>query len=148
MATSKPAERINVRIIIRDAGCWLGLFALLILTGCGGIPDQPPLGTVTGIVTLDGKPLEFVEISFSPEVGRPSDGDTNSLGEYELTYVQNIKGAKVGKHKVMVRSGKVDNSKLKPVEIKPGKNVINIECVAKPPKTGNSKAEPQGDDVE
>lgn len=133
---------------LRNAGRWIVPAVVLILTGCGGVPDQPPLGTVTGVITLDGKPLEFVEVTFSPEVGRPSDGDTNSLGEYELTYVQDIKGAKVGKHTIMVRSGKVDNSKLTPVEIKRGRNVINIECVAKPPKTGNSKAEPQGDDVE
>jgi hypothetical protein len=135
--------------IIRDAGGrGLALVIVLTLTGCGGVPDQPPLGTVTGVITLDGKPLEFVEVSFSPEVGRPSDGETNSLGEYELSYVQNTKGAKVGKHTIMVRSGKIDNSQLKPVEIKPGRNVINIECVAKLAKPGKSNSEPRGDDVE
>jgi len=137
-----------MRINMQNAACWIVLVVALALTGCGGIPDQPPLGTVTGIVTLDGKPLEFVELNFSPEVGRPSDGNTNSLGEYELTYAQDIKGAKVGKHTITIRSGKVDHSKLKPVEIKPGKNVINIECVSKPAKSGNSKLEAQGDDVE
>ncbi len=116
---------------MRGVGCWLVLIAVLTLTGCGGVPDQPPLGTVTGVITLDGKPLEFVEVSFVPSEGRPSDGATNSLGEYELSYVQNIKGAKVGQHTVTVRSGKVDNSQLKPVEIKPGKNVVNLKCVAK-----------------
>lgn len=130
-------------ILIRDAGRWLALVLVLTLSGCGGVPDQPPLGTVTGTVTLDGKPLEFIEISFVPNKGRPSYGDTNSLGNYELTYVRNIKGAKVGKHTITVRSGRVDNSQLKPVEIKPGKNVINIECVAKA-----GKPIQQGDDVE
>ena len=101
------------------------------------------MGKVTGIVTLDGKPLEFIEVSFVPTVGRPSYGDTNSMGNYELTYVQNVKGAKIGKHTITVRSGKIDNSQLKPVEIKAGKNVINIECVA---KADNLKQ--RGDDVE
>ena len=137
-----------MRIIIRDAGRWLVLVLTLALSGCGGVPDQPPLGTVIGVIKLDGKPLEFVEVSFTPTVGRPSDGSTNSLGEYELSYVQDIKGAKVGKHTIMVRSGKVDNSKLQPIEIKPGKNVINIDCAAKPPKSGNPKDELKGDDVE
>ena len=132
-----------MRFNIGDSGRCLALVVLVTLTGCGGVPDQPPLGTVTGIITLGGKPLEFIEVSFVPNRGRPSYGDTNSLGEYELTYVQNIRGAKVGQHKITVRSGKVDNSQLKPVEIKPGKNVINIECVAKPV---NSKAD--GDDAE
>lgn len=123
-------------VIIRATGCGRVLtlvwtVTMLALIGCRRVPDQPPLGSVTGTVTLDGKPLEFVEVSFVPNIGRPSYGDTNGLGKYELTYVRNVKGAKVGKHTITVRSGKIDNSQLKPVEIKPGKNVINIECVAK-----------------
>ncbi len=124
-----------MRIIVRVTSMGLVMTTAIALTGCGGIPDQPPLGTVTGVVTLDGKPLEFVEISFVPEVGRPSDGNTNTLGEYELTYVQDIKGAKVGKHAITVRSGKVDNASLKTAEVKPGKNIINIECASKADKS-------------
>jgi len=135
-----------MRFSIGAIGRLYGFVILLIFAGCGRVPDQPPLGTVTGIVTLEGKPLEFIEVSFVPEAGRPSYGDTNSLGEFELTYVRNVKGAKVGKHTVSVRSGKVDNSQLKPVEIKRGKNVINIECVAK--SRNATPAPTEGDDLE
>ena len=120
-----------MKLYFRGETDWLALLLVVVLAGCGGIPDQPPLGTVTGTVTLDGKPLEFVEVSFVPEVGRPSYGDTNGSGKYELTYVQRTKGAKVGKHTITVRSGNVDNSQLKPVEIKKGRNVVDIQCVTR-----------------
>ena len=48
-----------MRFNIGDSGRCLALVVLVTLTGCGGVPDQPPLGTVTGIITLGGKPLEF-----------------------------------------------------------------------------------------
>lgn len=116
--------------------CWFkiaGQFAmgipLLLLIGCGS-SDQPELGTVSGSVKLDGKPLSHVEITFAPDVGRPSYGETGDDGMYELIYIRDTKGAKIGKHTITVRSAKVDNSKIAPAEIKPGKNHIDIECTA------------------
>jgi hypothetical protein len=106
----------------------------LILSACGGSGDQPPLGQVAGKVTLDGQPLKNVELTFAPDSGRPSFGQTDSEGMYDLTYVRNVKGAKIGRHKIMVSSSKVDNSRLEPVEVKAGRNVINIEC--KPKSSG------------
>ena len=121
--------------------CAMGI-PLLLLSGCGAT-DQPELGAVSGSVKLDGKPLSHVEITFAPDVGRPSYGETGDDGMYELIYIRDTKGAKIGKHTITVRSAKVDNSKIAPAEIKPGKNRIDIEC------TANSQTTDQraGDDL-
>ena len=115
----------------------------LLLIGCGS-PDQPELGAVTGKVTLNDAPLSHVEVSFVPEVGRPSYGETDNDGKYELIYIRDTKGAKIGKHKITVHSGKVDNSQLKPVEIEAGPNVINIQCA---PSSGKNASAREGDDT-
>lgn len=119
---------------------WLIMSALF--AGCGR-GDRPELGTVTGTVTLDGEPLPNVELSFVPAIGRPSYGETDEEGNYELNYIRNIQGAKIGKHKVLIRSGKVDPDKIDPVEVSAGKNVIDIECkrVTKKPKVKDPDAE-------
>jgi len=79
------------------------IVACLLLAGAGcRQSDQPPLGRVTGTVTLDGQPVAGVEVSFAPESGRPSAGLTDTAGRYELIYVGTTKGAKVGSHRVRI----------------------------------------------
>lgn len=124
---------------IKTCRC-LGIAIPLLMLGCGG-GDQPELGTVFGMVTLGGQPLANVEITFAPKVGRPSYGESGADGMYELVYIRDVKGAKIGQHTITVHSTKVDNAKLKPVEIKPGKNLIDIECTR-----SSSKAKPSRDD--
>lgn len=74
------------------------------VAGCGGgaVDDQPDLGQVKGTVTMNGSPLADVEVVFHPEKGRPSSGKTDSSGNYELSYVGDEKGAKIGSHKVRI----------------------------------------------
>lgn len=79
----------------------LGLFCLCQF-GCGSKGDQPELGTVNGTVTLDGQPLAGVAVVFQPDNGRPSRGTTNAEGKYELIYIRQTKGAKVGPHRVEI----------------------------------------------
>ncbi|MFO0939521.1 MAG: carboxypeptidase regulatory-like domain-containing protein [Pirellulales bacterium] len=64
--------------------------------------DQPDLGQVTGVVTLDGKPLSGVAIVFQPENGRPARGKTDPNGKYELTYIRQTKGTKIGPNRVEI----------------------------------------------
>jgi len=75
-----------------------------LLMGCGGgaPDDRPDLGTVSGKVTLDGKPVPNVVVTFYPENGRPSMGKTDESGLYTLQYTANVAGAKVGKHTVRI----------------------------------------------
>lgn len=77
-------------------------FSLVLLSGCGGGSDTPPLGTVSGVVTLDEKPLADAEVTFQPETGRPSLGKTDSQGNYTLAYTVNDNGALIGPHKVII----------------------------------------------
>lgn len=69
--------------------------------GCGG-SDLPDLGSVQGVVTMDGNPLGNVRVSFQPEEGRGSSGTTDASGKYELVYRTNEPGALLGNHKVSI----------------------------------------------
>ncbi len=85
---------------------------LLLLTACGcGRGNYPEVATVTGTVTLDGKPLEDAEITFAPKDGRASSGRTDAKGQYSLSYTKNIRGAVLGEHRVMIRKVIEDYSK-------------------------------------
>ena len=75
---------------------------MFFLPGCGGPSDQPELGQVTGTVTLDGKPLSGIAVVFQPESGRPARGMTDAEGKYELTYIRETKGTKVGPNRVEI----------------------------------------------
>ena len=116
-----------MKLSFTSADRWVFALMFLMVAGCGN-GDRPPLGTVTGTVTLSGEPLKNVEITFSPDIGRPSYGKTNGEGRYELDYINDTKGAKVGKHTISIRSGKVAQPAPRYVEIKSGKNTIDINC--------------------
>jgi hypothetical protein len=74
------------------------LFSLVamaaLLSGCGGEMKVAP---VSGVVTLDGKPLDRASVVFKPEAGgRPSFGVTDENGRFSLAYSMNEDGAEVG----------------------------------------------------
>ena len=73
-------------------------------SGCGS-RGGPPLGTVTGKVTLDGEPVPGLRITFIPEDrGSPSYGGTDENGEYRLYFNQKRAGAELGSHKVIIEN--------------------------------------------
>ena len=51
---------------------------------------------------MDGKPLVATVIVFSPDNGRPARGKTDGEGKYELTYIGETRGAKIGHHRVEI----------------------------------------------
>jgi len=80
-------------------------FAMMIvatLLGCGG--DHPEVGSVKGKVTLDGSPLAKAIVMFQPSPGRASNGTTDDQGNYSLDYLDGVKGALIGQHKVIIRT--------------------------------------------
>ena len=83
------------------------------LMGCGS-GDIPPLAPVKGQVLLKGKPLPNAKVVFRPEKGggRPSGGKTDEDGCFELFYAEEIPGAIIGPHKVLITTfvGKDDES--------------------------------------
>ncbi len=101
---------------------------LIGLAGCGGgrDPALPSLVKVTGVVTLDGKPLSRVAVTFIPvgtTLGGRCHGFTDVSGVYGLVTDQNEKGAAVGEYKVLcnkwVQADGSDyprDSKVSPIE--------------------------------
>jgi len=77
---------------------------ILVEGGCG---DGRTAGTVSGKVTVKGKPLADIGVSFEPRgtgAGRGSFGRTDSSGNYTLHFIDNDQaGAMVGPHQVTFR---------------------------------------------
>ncbi len=94
----------------------LFLFALIVapaFSGCG--TDGPPLGAVTGRVTLDGKPLSGAVLTFisQSEKGSPSYGGTDDQGRYSLMFTNTKSGALVGDHLVEIETTKVSTAEAR-----------------------------------
>lgn len=129
------------------------LLAALVQLGCGGVSDMPEVGTVSGKLTLDGKPVENATIMFHPiEDGRSSTATSDADGNYELEYMPGTPGAKIGQHEVVVttfveESGTDEGDEKVPgreeiipekyqpqselkVEVKAGDNTINLDLTS------------------
>ena len=83
--------------------CLIALSASF-LAGCGGGPSVVP---VSGVVTLDGKPLPEAAVTFQPTATEGatdgSYGKTDAEGRYSLKLVTNDDaGAVPGPHRVMI----------------------------------------------
>lgn len=76
--------------------------AAVLVTGCGGSPNRPPVYKATGVVKLAGKPVPDATVQFKPEKGRPATGKTNAQGEFSLTTFNTNDGALEGRHQVTV----------------------------------------------
>jgi hypothetical protein len=78
--------------------------ATFLLLGCGG-ERGPELAPVTGLVTLDGKPLAGALVTFVPQGetrGQGSFAHTDAAGKFELQTTDGQKGAVAGTYKVLV----------------------------------------------
>jgi hypothetical protein len=88
---------------VRRMAIWAAALAVVIPVGCGGSTSR-----VSGVVTLNGQPLEGATVSFTPASGDGggvggSTGKTDAQGRYTLrTVVGDATGAAVGKHKVTI----------------------------------------------
>ncbi|HAH44696.1 MAG TPA: carboxypeptidase regulatory-like domain-containing protein [Planctomycetaceae bacterium] len=80
-------------------------YFLVTLTACSlgcSEGDKVELGSVSGVVTMDGEPLADAIIVFVPEKGNPSSGRTDEEGNYDLVYLGNSRGAIVGNHTIKI----------------------------------------------
>jgi hypothetical protein len=78
------------------------IVAMVAVGSVGCRPGYQNVSPVTGRVTLDGVPLSEAQVMFLPTTGRPSTGETNAEGIYELVYTFKQKGAEHGMHTVRV----------------------------------------------
>ncbi len=121
------------------------LMILFSVAGCGSSATAN-VGSVGGIVTLDGNPLAGASITFQPQQGRPASGGTDEKGFYGLSYSNDQSGAIVGRCEVRISTafededGKVSPEQvprkyLQPgaltADVKPGSNDINFDLVSK-----------------
>lgn len=111
--------------------------------GCGGGP-----AAVSGVVTLDGKPVEGASVSFAPSgadggIGG-SYGKTDAQGRYELrTVIGDRSGAAPGKHKVAISLSKPDpnNPEGAAKDLIPAKYNTKSDLTFEVPAGGTDKAD-------
>lgn len=108
----------------------MSVIGILFFSGCGVPRDYPPLGRVTGTVTLDGQPVEGAKVAFFPDEGRSSAAMTDSQGKYDLFFANAVRGAAVGAHRVSINKIQQD-PKYVPLPIEkaiydPGPTMINL----------------------
>lgn len=95
--------------MIRFQYLQFGLAALL-LCCCGCPASNDGIGTVEGVITLDGEPVDQASVMFFPQSGRASIGTTDDTGHYKLLYTRSADGAVIGKHKVTISTEVKENS--------------------------------------
>ena len=97
---------------IRSTSQWRQIacaITVLTILGCSR-SHQPPLGLVSGTVTLDGVPLANAIVRFTPAgPGRTSQGITAADGHYELRYLRAIRGANIDQHTVRITTASEEN---------------------------------------
>jgi hypothetical protein len=96
----------STKLVLRPL--WVATIAAF---GCSssGINDQgadsfrfPRVVPVTGVVTIDGKPLSRAVVTFVPDHGGPGVGETDSEGKFRLKSYGSQDGVPPGEYKVAV----------------------------------------------
>lgn len=80
------------------------------LSGCGD--GGPELASVKGVVTVDGQPVPNAILTFVPQEGSPSYGQTASDGSYELMFTDIKRGAMLGQHQVSIEGQRLSKDEL------------------------------------
>lgn len=82
------------------------LVTMTLMTACVGClgESNPPTFPVTGVVTLNGKPVEGATVIFSPttEGAEAATGKTDATGTYSMTTYVNADGVRPGSYMVKV----------------------------------------------
>ncbi|MCC9609044.1 hypothetical protein LOC68_07210 [Blastopirellula sp. JC732] len=111
----------------------LAIFALLAIAVGGGCSSGNRAGVelaeVTGVVTLDGKPVKQVEVMFMPEGGAiESRGITDDEGKFVAYYPPAYPGAIPGKHHVLFELKDADqHPDLIPKKYRQGSKGIEVD---------------------
>lgn len=111
----------------------VALFALPAALGCSD--SGLKLAEVSGVVTVDGKPMEYVGVVFHPEFGPIATGNTDAEGRFELV-TANRSGALVGNHVVTIADSV---GGIKFTETEDGLLGAPVQGSSGPPKTRFSK---------
>lgn len=148
--------------MIRTSLFLLFSLAPLCSLGCGGYSHSGAV-TVSGVVTMDGTPVPFVEVAFESETKPSAFGITDEEGNYQLATRRYGAGALPGDYKIKIHSveASANDGKGTTMEIpevygtsgyesvtvdgNQGQSVFDIELSSKPPK---SKSRTKADNSE
>lgn len=88
-------------ILLRHRLLCCAACTVLVGLGCSGSANLHP---VSGVVTLEGKPLANTRVTFNPtdSAGRMAFGQTDSEGQFKLTTFNHNDGALPGQYKVTI----------------------------------------------
>jgi len=121
------------------------LMAVALLCGCNQ-QSGPPLARVSGLVTLDGQPVQGAGLEFIADAGGVAYGKSDNAGRYTMSFGNNRQGAIVGKNlvritasdKVTVGDKKYESTEIFPrkynvdsqqyVEVAKGSNQFDFKC--------------------
>jgi hypothetical protein len=95
--------------ILRGNAVRAACLTIALMVGCGGSPFE--LVPVSGVVTLDGKPVPYTQVTFQPrstddptQAGPSSVASCDDTGRFELKTIKGEDGAVVGTHTVRISS--------------------------------------------
>ena len=84
-----------------------GALIVFCVVGSSGCDHHPTRVPVSGVVLIDGQPLQKGNIKFVPKDGRPSAGKIGEDGRFILTCYDGQDGALLGKHRVQIASNRI-----------------------------------------
>ncbi|TWT93429.1 hypothetical protein Pla108_39230 [Botrimarina colliarenosi] len=85
---------------------------ILLMAGCGG---GPPMGKVSGTVSLDGKPMSFGTVMMQHvEGGQPSRGEIQPDGTFVMSTFHPEDGARVGENRIRVTAYSTQDPRTNP----------------------------------
>jgi len=90
-------------VVVRGSLCWRlsTILTALLAGGCGS--DRPVVLPVSGVVTLEGKPVaDAAVVLTSKNGGRPASGQSDNEGRFKLTTFDLNDGAVPGEHVAVV----------------------------------------------
>jgi hypothetical protein len=120
------------------------LLVLLLLAESGGCAKpNSDIAPVTGRITLDGKSIEYADVTFQPSGKSPGVGRTGKDGRYMLLYKRGVFGAPVGLNRVSIAidtqlthgpqtvPAKYNTDSELRCDVQPGPNEFNFDLTTK-----------------
>lgn len=131
----------------RRAAAW-ALAAGLASAGCGGPPaGVAPVVDAEGTVTLEGKPLPRVRVTFCPTDGSdgpPVSADTDEGGHFRVVGPDGRPGVAVGRYRVTVEDVAGKDPSAAPVNSRDTGAILSgmVDSKRKPPRAPRAYADP------
>lgn len=101
-----PAGRGNPGLVFVGLHA-CGALLLALVAGCGR-PGSAPTAPAAGTLTVDGRPLAGVNITFTPAAGRSATATTDAEGRFTLATFASGDGAVPGRHRVTLSLSTAD----------------------------------------